>query len=383
MITSDKFLELGDVHKLHCISLYMPTHRAGEEVKKKTDQTRFKSLIEKAKRRLEEDFGLAEQDALKLLEPTDKLLKDSNFWSHMDNGFAVFLDPDGVYYERLPYSFEEELYIGDHYYLKPLVPLLNKDGEFYLLTLSAKNVKLYLGDFYSMEEVALGDRVPQSMEAILEGDPDDNALQTRGAPEGGHSNMPHGHGSGGEEDEQDLLKFFREVDHGLMEILHDERAPLVLACVDYYHPLFKDTSHYKYLQEDFIRGNPDGMDPQELHEQAWAIAEPRFTKDRVDRKATFNDLFGKGKASDDLRDIVPAAIDGRVESVFIKRDAKVFGLYNKNDHRVELYEDVRPEYTDLLNLAAVHSLKNHGMVYLEDGPDMPEKDATCNAILRY
>lgn len=56
-----------------CVSIYLPTHRAGPDTQQ--DPIRFKNLLREAEERLS-TFGLRSPEARGLLEPAQRLLTD-------------------------------------------------------------------------------------------------------------------------------------------------------------------------------------------------------------------------------------------------------------------------------------------------------------------
>lgn len=74
-----------------CLSLFMPTHRAGRDTQQ--DPIRFKNLLQEAENRLR-DFDLRTPEVQGLLEPARRRLDDSAFWRHQSDGLAVFLSPE-------------------------------------------------------------------------------------------------------------------------------------------------------------------------------------------------------------------------------------------------------------------------------------------------
>ncbi len=126
-----------------CISLYMPTHRVGRA--QQQDPIRFKNLVAGAQERLL-GYGLRRPEVQALMHPAESLLIDGDFWQHQSDGLAVFLSPGYSQIYRLPSSFDELMSIGNNFHIKPLLPLLSQDGQFYILALSMNKIRLYLGN---------------------------------------------------------------------------------------------------------------------------------------------------------------------------------------------------------------------------------------------
>ena len=108
----------------------------------------------------------------------------------------------------------------------------------------------------------------------------------------------------------DLLLYFQSIDRGLHEVLREERAPLVLAAVDYFLPIYRQANTYSQLLEKGIEGNPDRLSDKDLHDRAWAIVEPRFTEDRQRAIGIYHQAAGTGRATATVEEIIPAAHRG-------------------------------------------------------------------------
>ena len=73
--------------------------------------------------------------------------------------------------------------------------------------------------------------------------------------------MFHGQGEEDSEKKKELLSYFRSIDKGLLTMLHDsQKPPLILCCLDYYFPIYKEVNTYQNLFPDHVSGNPADMD---------------------------------------------------------------------------------------------------------------------------
>jgi hypothetical protein len=73
--------------------------------------------------------------ALKLLQPAQELLNNNHFWLHQSNGLAIFGSTEIFRYYHLPLDFPELVIVGNRFHIKPLLPLLISNGQFYVLAL--------------------------------------------------------------------------------------------------------------------------------------------------------------------------------------------------------------------------------------------------------
>jgi hypothetical protein len=178
-----------------CISVYMPVHRAGRE--QQQDPVRLKNLLT----RLEEDlldYGLRRPDVQALLQPAEDLLTaQMDFWQNQSDGLALFLSDDFFETLRLPLKFEELVVVGRNFHLKPVLPLFNINGRFYILAISMDEIRLFLATKDTIEQVELGGVPTNLQEALWMDDPEEFTgfhTRTRSAVKGKRRAMFHGHG---------------------------------------------------------------------------------------------------------------------------------------------------------------------------------------------
>ncbi|MEA1887535.1 MAG: hypothetical protein U9N72_10045 [Bacteroidota bacterium] len=312
------------------------------------------------------------------------MLEDENFWRNQSDGIAIFIKRNGMKWFTLPVHFEEKVYIGDHFYLLPLFPFFNDDGEFYLLALSQKEVKLYECSKNYITEIVIEDLIPGSLEDVVGYDYEEKSLQHRTGHGGDGGAMFHGQGRSKDEDKDEIVKYFRAVDKGLMKLLANDKKTMVLACVDYHFPVYQRISSYPNLFDRFINGNPDNEDPLVLHSEAWLLIKEYFRKQRENKITMFRELSGSGKTAVILDEIVRASVDGRLDTLFIVSGKDKYGTYDSEKRKLNISRGERKRNeVSLFNFSAINTLLNGGWVYISTEDEMPSKDTEINAILRY
>ena len=360
------------------VSIYLPTHRAVPETLQ--DPIRFKNLLRAAEGQVLA-AGARAPEASALLAPGFELLENSDFWLHQQEGLAVFAAAGFFRRYRVPSRLDEMVVVSHRFHVKPLVPLVTGDSTFFLLALSQNQVRLFEGTRDTVGEIDLEDVPPSLAEALKYDDPQKQLQYHTGAP--GRSAVFHGHGTGIDEHKDNLLRFFRQVDAGIRTtLLRGQRAPLVLAGVEYLFPIYREASGYPGLVDGGIAGNPELVSPETLHRQAWSMLEPRFARAQEEAAARYRQLAGSGKTSTDVALVVPAAHHGRVEVLFTARNAQQWGTYDPAADRVHLLAEAQPGSQDLLDLAVVEALTRGAAVHVVEPPRMPEP-ATVAAIFRY
>ncbi len=372
-----------------CVSLYMPTVRAGDETLQ--NPIRLKNELRVAEERLIQS-GLRGKEARKLLDPVEHQVREGGFWEHPENGLALFCSSELLKIFFSPLCFEERVFVGNRFMIKPLIPLFSDGQSFYILALSQNQVRLLKGTRFHVVDVKL-EGVPKNMAEALDLDNPQRQLQSHvfaGVPTGGSrpSMMFHGSGAGTEDKEEkgEILSYFLKIDRGLQKILAKENAPLVLAGVEYQHSIYREASSYLHLVTQGIHGNPDRLSAEELHRRAWEIVQPIFDQEMEDAKALYRQFLGEGtgKASRDVREIAPAAYYGRVGRLFLPEAQECWGNFSPDTGEVSLHlEDLPgPEDMDMLDFAAAYTFINEGQVYVLQPGQMPEP-VPAAAVFRY
>jgi hypothetical protein len=384
----DHLKELAQTNKDPCVSLYMPTFRF--EAESSQNPIRLKNLLKQARNELS-DRGMSKDKIEALLQPARDRLEEPSYWRQQSDGLAAFLTQDGARFYRLPLHFEELAVTGTRFHLKPLFPLIASNNRFYVLALSQNDVRLYQGTHHAISQVEARD-IPESLTEALFYDDEEQSLQHHSGG-GGTSGQQHSiyHSQGETSDDNrarpqdELHRFFRDVDEGLTDILQDENAPLLLAGVEYYLPILRDVNSYDHLVDDrIVAGNPDHLKPKQLHEKAWEIMKPIFAESQSASIDNYLQLHGgnDGMASASLSEVVPASVFGRIDTAFVPVDEHLWGHYDAEQNAVDVHDDHGPGDDDLLDLVAVHTYLKGGTVHALQRDNMPD-GAKLAATFRY
>lgn len=272
-----------------CISIFLPTHQeAGPEMQQ--DPLRLKNLHHQAQEILLAR-SIESTQVETLLEPVATLLTDQHIWKHPEGSLVVLRSPDTFLFYQLPLSLKEQVIVSNHFYLKPLLPLLINNGYFYILALSQNEVRMLKATRSGVEELTLPESVPLSLAATTRYNQTEKVLEyhsgastaTRGKKDR-RPMMFHGQGDSSDNERQTILHYFQQIDRGLHELLHNETAPLVLAGVEFLLPIYREANTYPYLVPEGVLGNHERQKVRDeiLHKQAWSKALPFMLKDQRD-----------------------------------------------------------------------------------------------------
>lgn len=378
MMTKQNFSTLITSQGQTCVSIYTPTHRAG---KNQEDEIRFKNLLQRVEGQLEAR-GWPPAKARGFLGEAYDLLERKDFWLDLSDCLAVFMADGFFQYYKLPIRTEAFHYVGTQYYIRPVLPLFSDQQRFFLLALSQNEVRFFEGHAHSIAPVKIADLVPADMEAALNIDEKKPGTQLRGST-GQRGSTPLVHGHQEERKEKRLKQYFRQVDEGLMEMLHDESAPMVLAAVDYLVPIYREVSKYPHILSDSIAGNPEQDDPVLLHEKAWPIVQTQNEQKHRRLKEAFFEKQSKGKATTELSTALQAAGAGQVEALYLSDQAQVWGRYDPASQTVTVQEASDAGREELLDRLAKKVWQQGGAVYQVAPAQMPDGDYPLNAVMRY
>lgn len=383
LITRKAFEYLAAVHEEVCISLFIPTHRAGREASINHDSIVLKNELKKVKKKLVQ-IGRNQLEIDTFLRPAIELLDDPMFWNHQSDGLALFITNDEFLKFSLPVNFETFNYVANHFYLKPLMPMFNGDGRFFILALTLDKVEFFEATRHSIAEVIIDDLVPSALEATVGYDYEQKSLQFRSQKKGmNHAVFFHGQGAGKEKEKSERLEFFRDVNRGLMSMLHDEDPPLVVVSQDHLFSLYQKANTYNFLLDRHLAEDPDNLDSVLLHEKTWEIVKPWFNQNRKEDLDLFVQLHDTALTSTNIQEIIPGSMEGRVKSLFVQNRSDVFGIYDKVANRVEIRQEFDSGAVALMNLAAVQTFLHGGRVYLMEEEELPASYSKMNALFRY
>jgi hypothetical protein len=365
-----------------CLSLYQPTHRNHPD--NQQDPIRFRNLVKALEESLLQKFP--KDEIQPLLEPLLALADDRDFWNHTLDGLAVLSAKRMFRVYRLQRPVAELAVVADSFHTKPLMRMLQSADRYHVLCLNRQAIKLFEGNRDALDEIEPAQGVPRTINEAL-GEELSEAHQTvasYGGVGGGHSPMHHGHGGKESEVDKDTERFFRAVDHAILEH-HSQPSglPLILAALPEHHHMFHDVSHNPFLIQKSIDIHPDALSSiDELRLRAWQLMEPRY----MARLGALVDEFGNARSKelgdDDLAQVAKAVVAGRVATLLIEARREIPGRINAATGDIELDNLTHPEVDDVLDDLATLAVKMGGQVVIVPAERMPTKTGIA-AIYRY
>ncbi|HEX2956813.1 MAG TPA: hypothetical protein VHO70_08270 [Chitinispirillaceae bacterium] len=383
IFTEDDFRNIVSIQHPYCISIFMPFFRAGAEIQQ--NPIRFKNLLSEAEKILVKK-GKRATEASWMLTSAKRFLNFHSFWQYDASGLAAFIAPGIIKVFRTPSSFHETIMIGEHFYIRPILPMVTSHMKYYMLDLNLSGVRLYTGSRYLFSRIE-SETLPGPIENVLLSDFNEKHTQFYGKSQPGDSEIPVIYGYGHDTDNQTrrIKEYFNIVNSTVTALLNKTNAPLITAGVEYLHPIYNNVNSYPHLLEKGIHLDISLFTEQQMHESSLELVRPFYATRKQYDKEQFRMLAGKKSsiAVNDLQSIVAGAHHGRVNTLFlVNTSVAIWGQLQKSDQQVIVHDHQLPGDDELIERAAVDTLLRGGSVHVLDREEMPDENDVA-AIMRY
>lgn len=367
------------------VSVFLPTHPHGADVRQ--GPIRLRNLTTEAAERLLRS-GMPSSEVEELLAPAKRLIDDYGFWQHQSHGLSVFLDASRALHYRVPIPLAEQVVVGPGFHVRPLLPVLAADGQFVVATVTADEVRLYHGSRFALvedESAELGRSL-----ADVAGEPDyENPVQAApvARPNTGTISIGNAqvYGAGPPEwYKTQLVKFTQQVATDVEALVRASRTPVVLVADVEVGGHFRQATTLGPQLVGTVETNPRALDATQLHGAAYSLVEPLLDQARQDTAGRLTALLGQRdrRVALDLGDVVRGAYRGQVEVLLLGEKDAAWGHYDAVNDELVLDDRHADRGQDLLEFAAVHTLRNGGAVHVFGSEEMPEA-LPIAAVLRY
>ncbi len=313
-----------------------------------------------------------------LLKPLEKLAENStNLAGGSDS--AIFVSPGIFRHLRLLAPTRERLIVASHPYITPVLAHLISQGEFYVLAITKKLLRLGRWHDGQCMEIPLPAGVPKSFEEALVFEQPDHDLQNRSSA--GPSSAQVGPARFGTGSERDLVHdrlhhYFQIVDRELTGFL--KGAPLVLVGIAQEMAAYRSMSEYPRLLAARPT-SPEHLTWDELKErgQEAVLEAQRGEAEKV--LAELRETTRRDHVASGIREVLEAAREGRVHRLLLANNAEHQGLlgpsFPMDSERLEGEQD-------LINAAAVETIRAGGEVHMLDQGEL-DGFGHIAAVLRY
>jgi hypothetical protein len=357
-----------------CVTIYQDTHKMNSEAQQ--DPVRFKNQLKEAGEKMLA-AGMDKQKTDELLEKAKAKTSGHKFWNYQDEGLALFISENTLELLQLPHKTGNKVRVEQEFYIRPLLPLVHLDTEYYVLSLSKAEIHLYKTDGYYAEEMELND-IPESYEEFRQFDVEEKHLGSTSDNTGTH--VTHGRGAASEDEYRHEKEFLKQVENGVTTFMRTKEEPMIIAGLKDITSEYKSINHYHQTWEDVIEIRPADLREQELIEKSREMMHAHMNEQQNDQIDSYADYAGGEKFEDDLTLIAKAAVRGQVEALFLNKGASHNGIHPEQMEQGE--EDQNKLLSEIENTTAVTVLKNGGTVW-DLNPSKIPANKTVAAVLRY
>lgn len=352
VLTRSEIQKLANTKQIPSISIMMPTGTTdfGEL------RSRFRDILVEAREQLSVQF---EDQSLKhkALYSGYELLHDRKWWEQADKSAAVYIAEDFIRAYHLADEHQASVSVGKGFDIVPLLESIS-DGEFHILALSQRKVKLLWTNRHAIEEVKLSDMPAPLIDSIRANISGDKAKQEK----------------------PDIFKYLRQVDNVVTPYLRSTNKPLVLVGLPHVVALYQGITSYNQVVKKYVAKNPDGMTMLTLRDRAWTALKPLA---RRDQRLAYSQLDRLSRSQPHrtargFRQVMDAIAEGKVQTLFINTNIKKWGSLNAT-RAVDVHDEPLPGDVNLLNMMAHSAIRGGQHVF-----SLPESsnDVETAAILR-
>lgn len=318
-VTRSSIETLSQPQSGNVISIYLPTHRHPTPPHMQEDQTRYKNLIRQAKDSWQQTVG--DDSMAPTFEQLESNIESQDFWHQNTEGLAIFASPEMIETYHLPIECEERVCVAESFDITPLLIVSAYDQPYFLLALAMHNTKLFKGDMYGLEPVAID--FPSSPEDALNIDEmfsGSNTVRSQNGPSGANNVIaPHGQGDSNGAGREERLHYFRIIESMITDSKEiDGTLPILIAGTDSEAGDFRNMSKLPTLIHSYVQGNHTNSTLQDLATLAWPIIQSEIISRRaIEAVDQLNEKIGVQKSSYDYKELTEAASMGRIKTLLV------------------------------------------------------------------
>ncbi len=352
-----------------CLSVYHALTRRSLNQSAKANSLEWKEVLRGIEPQIQQN-GAKGRELLETVSDWDAVMQGQE---PQGKSVAVFRSSDVFCVTWVNEPVRTRAVIGPRFFIRPLLPELTRNREFYILALSQKNVRLLRCTSKTSEDVPFPQGVATSFDAYLNLAKPDHVVDNRGTPgpsSGSSKGVLFTTSSDREDKDEYLAHFYRQIDRGVNEALRGKGVPVILAAVEYEIALYRSINKYPQLAEECVEGAPNGLKSGEMHARALDAMLRRYERKTDELLTEYNHKVGGG-ASNRLKEIVPAAHDGRVLTLLVSDSLETTGAFDQATNTVKGRQTGTSEDEDLVNNAAIETILHAGQVFVVPNGKMP------------
>ena len=178
-------------------------------------------------------------------------------------------------------------------------------------------------------------------------------------------------------------RFFHEIDKSILDnVSKVSGLPLFLIALPINQARFRNISRNPFLMNEGVNLNADLMSKEELCKVIWKLAKPYYDTRMEELIEVFGEAQSRDLGSDNISNVVKAAVEGKVETLILEADRLIPGYINYKTASYEHGDLSNPEVDDLLDDIGECVLSKGGNIVMTPAHLMPTNKGLA-AIYRY
>lgn len=291
-----------------CVSIYLPPFKDVSSSKERDAQ--LNSVLNEVK-------TLSSQSALKIEERLMADLRknvDQVRSLQNEHGVAWFMSEKTSGYVPASWNQAPFAVVSDTFHVKPLFKDIQKKRPYYVLAMSAKGIKLF--------------GLWQNGLRLVE------FLQPRGAAKEGGENFRGSHRNHKAKLKSSQIDLANRL---ILRHLNQSKDPLLVAGAGGTVASLRAELRYPFVLDQSVSCNPDTIGLEELYEKAKVVAEAHFEDVEEAILEEYRYCHKSKKSLSDIKQIVEAAIAGRIEHLIIAEDHQIWGVLDRQTGAIQYH----------------------------------------------
>lgn len=370
-LNHEDLLRLTSVQDGPCISIYIPAMPG------KTMQIEYEALVRRASHLL--SFESREELRESLLEklynfnPAEPL-------KEQEKGLAIFINKHWSGYFTAHHELPSKVVVSETFHLKPLLEDLQRRHIYRILVISAEEAVLLNCD---------GTTGTEAHTFLFHQGQHSNTIHWKHQDESETAQIPHLKSNlraRGQQDNQFKRKtgvklFLRWIEAKISKEEAYKKIPLFIFTNEALFSSYKEVSHHPNPTLCKIDSNKGVPRMESLIHQANLQIQIDINKQKSLSALEIDKLAKQKKILDDLLKISRAAIDGKIQTLFLRDNIEIWGQLHRKSAQITFHEkQMDSKDDDILDDIACEVIRHGGEVVVLTAKDMPTRSPAA-AIL--
>lgn len=376
-IQTKELTELANQNTPPLISVYLPVEVTGRESKQ--NSIRLHKLLKQAESALA-NWWFEQPEAEKYINKVMSFA-EKTVWKKRTQGMAILISGQQIYHYDLPDPVPELVFVGERFYIRPLLPVIQEQIPYSILALSQNHARLIQVSEGQPTQLKIPELEQMSMTATRakESDP---GLQRHSIGSG--KEILHGHQAEPDDPHSKirLHEFYQHVFDAIKSKLNDKHGPLLLAAENRMAVEFCKVVADQDLSSRVLSGNPDQKSVEDLQHESLSIISRMVAGRRQKFMDDFLTRHELPDVSSDLEVIFEELFAGRLESICLAEETQVWGLYSESTGVIEQHSERRDDDEELLNRLAVYAISHKIPWMTFPADEMPDQSAAIGRFYK-